>query len=695
MEDDDLQQLQSQTQGQPTHPFSWEPCGAMIIGQWEGGNSMLCNSQFEEYGIGMKVALDRPLLWDTEKVEWRWHKTWRLPEILVKAGPLHLLNIIGSGSGPGGQGAAQNGGLPPGTNLEIRLNVVCAGNHTNELVDVGLATSDGVPFTACLPVVDGECRFARLRLLGTSNTHGGKRFHIVISTLMRHGNDTKVVASLISSGFSVYSRKDADKKRKKNFTYETTGDGTPTEAFFEPFSPELFTKEFIKKVNDHQGNTTQEPIENSWIGLMRYFQAPNIRFKSRHPLLLAARFSNVIRIMRDGSRYPIEDENTVRELFCACGFPQICNIQDCHSCYTKQSAASFSETDFLASWMLVFSDQQQIPEEAYRWLSEHMSCVKSPCLGFIADAAVLPSQYIPLTNINYMVDMYCRVYSLEYAPRQGSQGGPAASPRAGGGGGGGGGGALSRGTSSANPHRAPSTVVGGGGPGGSAAMASHGFRDVKGDDSDHEDDHRHGGAGGGNKMNVDTWSALGQTPTKAQFAEYYIGLHTELRAILSAFSDAASNVVAMCSEESINELKNIYYEFTEAVAAHAFVEDTILFPELTKRVPGVAESYNYDHFKQSDHLTKIYATISSLDENNAAELFLQVSGFAAIHEEHMEKEEEHLLPYFMNVFSDQELMALMEIASKSSMNQVAGGAGGMMLDQQVHAQQAASGYVRA
>ncbi|KAA8491955.1 hypothetical protein FVE85_8437 [Porphyridium purpureum] len=693
------------------HPFTWEKCSAMLVGQWEGGNMMQCVANWPQ-GLNMSVLLDRPLTWDIEKQEWRWHKTWRLPEITI-----HVTCPS----------------VPAGVALEVRLNVVCAGSHAKELVDVGLVGPDGKPFVDAQPVMDGQCRFARLRLLGTSNTHGGKRFHIAASLLSRRSDSGRpeVVASAMSTGFSVYSRKDADKKRKKVGGFETTDDGG-FELAYDVFSPELFTKTFVKKVNDHNSGTTlTEVIDNSWLGLMRYFQAPNIRFKSRHPILLATRFSNVIQIMRDCQKYPIEDETTLRRLLAACGFPHR-SRGGLHESASEldESSGIVGDGEYLTSWMFTFRADLGIPPEAMRWLVEHMNCVKSPSLGFVSDSKLLPSHFIATTNLSLLIDVYCKIYALEYANRD-LAGFHNMSPHQSGGqqkyvvpvimdpgitgagyerrmtdGSLHGAGSL---PSVANMLATPKTQTrssfqidsdimqeptlpqnlpsyrgremledseddadsSGGGDTlaqqrgcENAALANEGSRMM--DTTDGRGPTIWAGSSGNNNA-IDVNATVrqqAQSAVKASFGEYYIGMHSELRTLLNAFTDAASNVVASMSDEAVMDLRSVYYEFTESVARHAHVEDSLLFPALTRRVPGVAESYTYDHYKQSHHLTQILETMNSVNASNAADLFLQISSFAAVHEEHMEKEEEHLLPYFLSVFSDQEIYNLMQSVSE-------------------------------
>ena len=206
--------------------------------------------------------------------------------------------------------------------------------------------------------------------IGTRNTHGGRRFHFLLSVVQKDSlGSQQVLASLISSAFSVYSRKDADKKRKKA---DAGGAGDDTSNAFQPFAPELFTRTFVKKVSDHNGRTLEETIDNHWTGLMRYFQAPNIRFKSRHPLLLAARFSNVVVILRDCNHFPEMDEAAIRAFLCACNFPPNCRSSDCLSCYQRQiqqmGGLDKGDGGSLALWYISMRRNLSCPLEAKRWV---------------------------------------------------------------------------------------------------------------------------------------------------------------------------------------------------------------------------------------------------------------------------------------------------------------------------------------
>lgn len=122
--------------------LSWEPCRAVVIGSGPDQELFQCEGDWPR-SLQVSVVLDKPLSWDAEKREWRWHKTWRLPEICVRVADAKMR-----------------------PNLEARLSTVCVGSHSNELDDVGLSAPDGSQRFAVSQLVDSECRFSRLRLLG-------------------------------------------------------------------------------------------------------------------------------------------------------------------------------------------------------------------------------------------------------------------------------------------------------------------------------------------------------------------------------------------------------------------------------------------------------------------------------------------------------------------------------------------------
>eukprot|EP00181_Compsopogon_caeruleus_P006350 CAMPEP_0184688546 /NCGR_PEP_ID=MMETSP0312-20130426/30158_1 /TAXON_ID=31354 /ORGANISM="Compsopogon coeruleus, Strain SAG 36.94" /LENGTH=643 /DNA_ID=CAMNT_0027145795 /DNA_START=388 /DNA_END=2319 /DNA_ORIENTATION=- len=607
--------------------FGWEPCGRLIRSEWEEAGDFQCRADWDSSALRINIAMEKPLQWDPEKGGWRWHKTWRLPEIGIR--------ILSNTAQPFA--------------WEVRIHVVCGGAIPNELEDVGVSVGEGPPAIVSAQIVDGTCRFSRLRLQGTSNTRGGRRFHIVLSLLRRDptpGSEAIVAASFISSGFHVFSRKDADKKTRKSSTSERPSHNGPSGSFhvvapsdplpleFEPFSPELFEKKFVKKVSDHNGHTIEDAIDNSAQGLANYFQAPNIRHKSRHPIFLAVRFSQVLCLMRDVSAFLVPNEKALRALFCACGIPPNCQLPDCPSCLLRRGIKSYDGGELAGMWYMSFRPEMDCPLPLRQWLAEHLRFVKTKALLFISEISPLPPKFASTDVIDDIVRLYRRVYLLE----------------------------IASGAEVETVMQTEGIHTGDISPETSPAIAPYEGHDQDYDHSDRFMDTK------APSMQVDTTGELdvSSEPVKAAFAEFFVGLHSEIRVLLARFTEAASEIVASPSPDSLRNLQDAYYHFTEVLAVHTYVEDTILFPELARRVPGVTEAYNFDHYKESDHLTRIYGAIGSLEAENAAELFLGISGFAAIHSEHLEKEEEHLLPYMLTVFSDEEMVQLMQACADAA-----------------------------
>jgi len=66
-------------------------------------------------------------------------------------------------------------------------------------------------------------------------------------------------------------------------------------SFIDPFLPENMDKKFIKRESKRKYNS-DESIDNNIEGLSNFFSAPNIRHKVKHPLFLAVKFSNCVKI---------------------------------------------------------------------------------------------------------------------------------------------------------------------------------------------------------------------------------------------------------------------------------------------------------------------------------------------------------------------------------------------------------------
>lgn len=588
--------------GIETGHFGWQPCGLAIVLK-DGTEVLQCNPDPENV-YGLNVTLGRDLAWDNTKRLWRWHKTWRVPDCLVTADP-HALQGIGD--------------------LEAHLSVVCQGERPHQLEDAGIQSLDRSQPFATLQLVDGRCRFSRLRLVGTTSTFGGRLFHFVVSIVRRDGDRVTALASVISTAFAVYSRKNADKKRKI-IDRDAMLSGRWSEGYsFVPFEPKELERTFIKKVTNADGLLVEEEITNSWEGLLAYFQAPNIRFKIRHPLFLAIRFSNVLVILRDALRFPQESEEALRSFICSCGFPLNCK---------RDPAVMIGHGEFLPPWLIAFrrSAMNECSPTVIQKLADLMKVVKGPALGFVPDDSLLPQRYSPTFDVASLGQLYAKLYAIEFAGGTGCETDQADSNVD-----------AKRAKKEAEPVHTESVV--GYHPCGTPIFAG-------------QPDSQIANSMSGENTSSASTKGPSSEQMKSSFESYFIALHTELKALLHTVVELVSQCVTNPAKCEAENLRKAYHDFTEALSVHAYVEEHVLFKKLNTRFPLITESYSVDHMLEKGKMDEIANIMKDMEPKQIAELFLKISELSAVHTVHMEKEECHLLPYFLNNFDDDEICDL-------------------------------------
>eukprot|EP00189_Rhodosorus_marinus_P009076 CAMPEP_0184752744 /NCGR_PEP_ID=MMETSP0315-20130426/43742_1 /TAXON_ID=101924 /ORGANISM="Rhodosorus marinus, Strain UTEX LB 2760" /LENGTH=565 /DNA_ID=CAMNT_0027232095 /DNA_START=458 /DNA_END=2155 /DNA_ORIENTATION=+ len=534
----------------------------------------------------MSASLENELSWDIVKEEWRWHKTWRLPDVYVSVSGLEKVN------------------------MNVRLSMVYMDPRAG-MSEIKMLGSQGHASPFYSTVINGKATFSRIRLTGTSNKCGGERFHLLVSLVLDASNPASEVYSLISSPFCVYSRRDADKSR--------IGRNHDESSKWSTFPPVMLSNKLAKKTTDKKGSSRTEEITDSWVGIIRYFQAPNIRGKNRYPLLTCLRFSSVLMILRNTDLFPEADERALRNLFCISGFSVKCGLSVCTKCNleTQKKGAA-------PSWYVSMRNFETYKPAHVKWLIDHMYYMKSPEFSFIADPKVLPSKYVPTENLSEMKGLYTRLYELEVnrksPAKKSSHSTPLPTV------------AVPRITEMEGSSRLSQQTL--------VLRSRYDDKDVGSSDM--------------SPLRFDL-----ERESK-RFKEFYSQIHLETESLLDHVSDEVTGLLTNNSEERIHRIRQLILRCAQSFEVHTFAEESVLFAEMQKRTPGICESYKVDHVRLRDKFRGLYEFASHL--NPPTQMLLKGVQFAEVMREHLRKEKEHLFPCFLQTFSEEELGALWRAA---------------------------------
>eukprot|EP00871_Galdieria_phlegrea_P004718 jgi/Galph1/5247/GphlegSOOS_G3876.1 len=505
--------------------------------------------------VTVHVELKTPLTYNGEQEEFRWLKAWRLPD--------------------------------------IRVNVVKFPSSTDSNTIVG-----------------GECCFSRLRLTSTSSSYGGRKFHIVVGLFSLSGT---CEAALISSSFSVYSRSQPEKTKKRTVTSGISGVSDEKLSAPSLFSPELFDKTFIRKFRAPGQATAHEIIDNSAIGLVHYFQATNIRHKCRNPLFLAIRFSSVLVFLRDATLLCEENEDAYWNLLRAFGMCA-CNW----SFNSKSSVSPSLSPSGSPVWFLSMRENQSISTETQKIIADNLesaSLENTYNLRRVYEKMfVMESQQM---NVNYKTfpvkEQSATTYDSMLEQRE------------------------------------------------NLSDIEMYYKSSSPDSDDLERNYLEDPAESFlsiyNLPFADTTSINHETVAR-NFQTWFQQLHKDLRHTLERMNQLASSLVMHPSESAFQNLKVVCERFLRSLRIHSFIEDHTLFFEISRRLPGIVEAYHLDHNMESDDLKTILDMVNSFNPSIAGDLFLRITGFSSQFQCHVEKEEEHLVPRLLNVMSGEELADL-------------------------------------
>lgn len=167
-----------------------------------------------------------------------------------------------------------------------------------------------------------------------------------------------------------------------------------------------------------------------------------------------------------------------------------------------------------------------------RWITEHVGCVRSNTLGFIQEPSMLPERFVITEDLEEIKNLYIKMYSLEYAAKgsDSGQGGRTMKVER----------EVSQPSSLDMSEQTSMKRTSENSFGGQPQQQQKTIRQTM-EKLDEEPIF--------GEMNAESNSSA-----IAQFAEFFVGLHTELRELLKEFTSASSLVVTECSEETVRFL---------------------------------------------------------------------------------------------------------------------------------------------
>ncbi|GJQ12240.1 hypothetical protein GpartN1_g4031.t1 [Galdieria partita] len=584
--------------------FTWEPfIGSILtVKDPETTHSSCSGTVTVAYPNSMKrdfvsVILQRSFVYDEERCTWKWFKTWRLPEIKV------VVN-------------EQESFFPS----FVRLSVICPKQDVNLFEEVRLLGRTQVQ------LVNGESKFTRLRFIATSSSYEGRNFHLLISFFSQ---EACCLGALISTGFVVYARGPnlASFQEGVRFSRSLKAQGLW-------FFPELLTRPFMKKIRNERGIVEKEPIENTTIGLVRYFQAPNIRFKCRDPIFLALRFPDVIVLFLNSSVVLSEDCDTYFEFFVRL------------SEYRSKLRSPLSSIDPIPGYSSNLSPlglfgircDIVLSENERAVLNDSMESCQDEAIRFVKDVSVCPRHFIEMTDIVRFREAYERFFCWytnvflmsKQVTRNQSIGccevlerihQPKASDYR----------CIERDSSLSEP----------------SLLASN-ERMVPCNSEVSE------------LMSPELPEfPSGNCAELYEFVKWFRQFHSLLKHLLEELTMSASHLVMNFDETNKSCFIDCFKRFQRALTVHTHIEDAYGFAELMKQRPLIFEAYRIDHTTEEEELERIVSLSSNMQIENVGELFIRVSSFASLLCQHMDKEEKHLLPCAIQLLSKTQLKGLL------------------------------------
>jgi hypothetical protein len=146
--------------------------------------------------------------------------------------------------------------------------------------------------------------------------------------------------------------------------------------------------------------------------------------------------------------------------------------------------------------------------------------------------------------------------------------------------------------------------------------------------------------------------------------DFYTGPHKGQRAEFSKISKEAGTL-NISDQKAILSLEEELNIFREDMFVHARLEEKFVHPLLSQRVPGGADKLNEDHkimHKQFDELLACFEEIKKKPadfekvEDLSLEFYRAWSRFTAFYLNHIDYEEEHVMPSLWKLCTNDELL---------------------------------------
>ncbi|CAD8170243.1 unnamed protein product [Paramecium pentaurelia] len=296
----------------------------------------------------------------SEELGWNWHKSWNLPNIVVR------LEIKDS--------QTQELLLSP-KNLYAQLYAVKKVQEGSRVIlqDVGLRG------TSKLELIDGQAYFSALRFASTSYNNEGVKFHLLMSVYIQNSDTEKpqILNSTISPPIFVDSRKSAGNSEQKKLYLHA-----------EPFTFDLLDKKYFKRENKRKTEQDVE-IENDFESLFNYLTAPNIRHKVKHPLFLIIKFSTCVSLYYN----PMSVEGNIKIIM------EKLQSQLTKDIITKQLSTA-GEKQF---YLLIEENNDQNKNKK---VTEAIDFLNTGCLEIVRKEDQIPSKFIKLGDSAEILENY-------------------------------------------------------------------------------------------------------------------------------------------------------------------------------------------------------------------------------------------------------------------------------------------------